>query len=169
MLTLKLLAKLLNILNKDATPAQIAGGMALGFVAGLTPTANLHNLVILILVLMIRVNISSAILAWGFFSAIAYLLDPVSNKIGYALLTAPALSGLWTALYNTPVVPWTNFNNTLVLGSLVLALLLCVPVYFLIKRGVINYRERIMARIQKWKIMQILKASKFYNLYRMYS
>jgi uncharacterized protein (TIGR03546 family) len=170
MIALKFLLKFIQTLNKDASPQQIAGGMALGAIAGLTPLASLHNLVVLILVLMLRVNISSAILSLGVFSTLAYLLDPLFNKIGYLLLVrVEALKPLWTTFYNTPIVPWTRFNNTLTLGSLVFSLLLFWPLYFFLVWGVKTYRERVLAIVQRWKIVQVLKASKLYHLYQSYS
>lgn len=35
------------------------------------------------------------------FIAIAYALDPIFHRVGLAMLTAPALTGMWTGLYNT--------------------------------------------------------------------
>lgn len=170
MITIKLILKLINILNKDASPRQIAGGMALGAIAGLTPTASLHNLVVLVLVLMLKVNVTSAIFSWGLFALFAYALDPLFNKVGYHLLTGvPALTPLWTALYNTPVVPWTRFNNTLVLGSLVCSLLAFWPLYFLLAWAVAKYREKVLVWVNKLKIVQALKASKIFMLYQSYS
>ncbi len=170
MITIKLILKLINILNKDASPRQIAGGMALGAIAGLTPTASLHNVVVLVLVLMLKVNVTSAVFAWGLFSLFAYALDPLFNQVGYSLLTGvPALTPLWTALYNTPIVPWTRFNNTLVLGSLVCALAAFWPLYFLLAWAVAKYREKVLVWVNKLKIVQVLKASKLFALYRSYS
>ena len=170
MLIIKFVLKFLKILNRDATPQQIAGGIALGSIAGITPLANLHNLGVLFLVIIIRVNMSSALLGLALFSAIGYLLDPLSNRIGYALLVeAEFLAPFWTLLYNTPVVPWTAFNDTLVLGSLVVSLVLFAPIYFLLVWAVRKYREKLMAAVTKWKIVTILKSSKLYGLYQTFS
>ena len=168
MLTLKFLLKFIQLLNKDATPQALAGGMAMGSIIGITPKGSLHNLVILLIILMIRVNFSAALLAMAVFALFSYLLDPLFNKIGYILLTNPGLQSLWTTLYNTPVVPWTNFNNTLTLGSLVFALAMFVPLYFFLIWGVKKYRERVLVAVQKWKIVQVLKTSKLYSLYQTY-
>ncbi len=170
MIIVKLILKFIKILNKDASPQQIAGGMALGAIAGITPIASLHNLAVLILVLMLRVNISAAILSVGLFKAFSYILDPLFNKIGYSLLVnAGPLQSLWTTLYNTPIVPWTQFNNTLTMGSLAFSLIVFWPVYFVIVWAVKKYRERVLAMFQKWKITHILKGSKIYHLYKTYS
>ncbi len=42
---------------------------------------------------------------------------------------------MWTAWYNTPLLPYTNFNNTIVLGSVVAWVVLAVPIYFAAKWG----------------------------------
>jgi len=170
MLALKFIFKFIGILNKDASPREIAGGMALGSIAGITPLASLHNLVVLFLVVVIKVNITSAILAVGVFSAVGYLLDPLSNRTGWFLLAGiPALKPFWTALYNTPVVPWTRFNNTLTLGSLVLSLILFLPLYFLLKWAVVQYRARVMAAVKKWRIVTLFTGSKLFGLYKRFS
>lgn len=169
MLIAKMIIKLINILNKDASPREIAGGMALGFIAGMTPLASLHNLVVLFLMIVLRVNITAGIFAVGVFSGVAYIFDPLSNKIGYALLTLPALKAFWTSLYNMPVINWSRFNNTLTLGSLVLSLVLFYPVLIALRWAVVKYREKVMAKIAKWRILTIWKGSSLYNLYSRFS
>lgn len=170
MFTIKFILSFIKSLNADASPRQIAGGMALGSILGITPAMSLHNLIVFVVILMIRVNFSAALFAWGAFALISYILDPLFNRIGYALLVqVPALQPLWTALYNTPAVPWTGFNNTLTLGSLVFALLFFWPLYFFLTWFVTVYRERIMSVVAKWKIVQILKASKLFGLYQSFS
>jgi uncharacterized protein (TIGR03546 family) len=166
MIILRYLAKLLKILRDGATPAQIAGGFALGMIIGLTPVMSLHNLVVLLLLIFLNVNLSMAILSFTFMSGLAYLFDPWFHSIGYFLLVDIAsLNGMWTWLYNVPVLALSRFNNTVVLGSLVVSLILFVPVWLLVKAGVIAYREHIDARMQKWKIVQVVKGSKLYNWY----
>jgi len=169
MLILKMVIKFIGILNKDASPREIAGGMALGFIAGMTPLASLHNLLVLFLVIILRVNITAGIFAVGIFSGVAYLFDPLSNKIGYALLTMPGLKGIWTSLYNMPVINWSRFNNTLTLGSLVLSLVLFYPVLVALRWGVVKYREKVMTAVQKSRLMTIWKGSSLFSLYQRFS
>jgi uncharacterized protein (TIGR03546 family) len=170
MFFLQQLFRLINILNKDATPPAIAGGMALGAVMGITPLLSLHNFVIFIVILMIRVNVTAALFSMGIFTLISYMLDPLFNSIGYALLVeAEGLTPFWTRLYNTPFVPWTQFNNTLTLGSLVFSVAAFWPLYFLLKWGVVKYRSRVMVYLQNTKVVKAIKASKIYMLYSLYS
>ena len=160
MILLKFLMNFIKVLNEEAGPRAIAAGAALGAVIGLTPKGSPHNLVILALFFFLNVNGSAGAFAAAVFTLFAYLGDPLFNKIGYDLLTAGPLRGFWTALYNTPAVPWTRFNNTLVLGSLVSSLILFWPLYFGGTWAVLKYRERVLSAVQKWKIMQAIKASK---------
>jgi uncharacterized protein (TIGR03546 family) len=167
MLALKFVIRFINLLNKDATPPALAGGLALGAIAGITPTASLHNLALLLVVMMIRVNFSGAMLGWAVFSGVGALLDPLSNRIGYALLVeVTPLRPLWTWVYNTPVLPWFRLHNTLTLGSLVLALLLLAPLYLALRWAIIAYRQKVMARVNKWRIVTVLKASNWFSLWR---
>lgn len=165
MLALKILASFFKALNEKASPRAIAGGLALGAIIGLTPKGSFHNAIVVLLIFLLPVNKSASLVSAGLFTLCSYLGDPLFNALGEALLTAPALSPLWTTLYNTPVVPWTRFNNTLVLGSLLFSLLIFYPLFLVTTRFVVAYREKVVAAASKWKIVQILKVSKIYALY----
>jgi len=167
MFIIEFIAKLIKILRSAASPAQIAGGFMLGMVLGLTPLLTLHNLIIFILIIIFNVNIAMAIFSFGIFSGIAYLFDPLFHNLGYYLLVdVTSLHDLWTRLYNIPVIALSRYNNTVVMGSLVTALILMITVYFLTSIGVIQYREKIDSRVQKLKIMQVIKSSSIYNFYQ---
>ena len=167
MLLLKLLQQLFKTLNSDGTPGQVAAGIALGAALGLTPIANLHNLVVLALALLLTVSMGGVFLGWSLFVPVGFALDPLFDRIGSGLLTAPALTPFWTALANTPGVPLTNFQNTVVLGSVVSWVVLWLPIFFLARWLVARYRATIYARLKKMKVFQAIGASKLYNVYRM--
>jgi hypothetical protein len=40
-----------------------------------------------------------------------------------------------------------------------------LPVYFLVKIGVVNYREKIDVKIKNWKVIKYIKATKVYSIY----
>lgn len=166
MFLLKLLGKLIKALSSGQSPAQLAGGFVLGMIVGLTPFWSLHNALVILLIILIRVNISMAIFSALFFGAIAYLLDPLFHSFGYWLLVdVTALQGLWTWFVNQPVLALFNFNNTVVVGSLVISLIMLVPMYFLSRGGVILYREKVHDRLQKLKVIQAVKKSWIYSVY----
>ena len=160
-----MLAKLLKALNAEGSPTQISLGFAAGMIVGLTPLWSLHNLIFLFLVFLLRINLSAFFLSFAVFSGIAYLADPLMDKIGEALLTSPALIGLWTSLYNQDIWRFAHFNNTLTLGSLVSAVVLAIPLVFVSNFLVKNYRAHVLAWVRRTKLMQLIKASRFYRVY----
>ena len=127
---LKLIQSIIKTLHSAGTPGQVAAGMALGSALGLTPLMNIHNLVVISLLVLLNVSFGGGMLGWMLFVPIGFLLDPLFNAIGLQLLTAPSLRPLWTEWTNSPVLPFTNFNNTVVLGSFVAWLVLAVPIFF---------------------------------------
>lgn len=167
MFILEFLAKLFKILRSEVSPSQIAWGMVLGMIIGLTPIWSLHNLILFFLIIILKVNIAMAILSFGIFSGFAYIFDPVFHNLGYYILVdISSLKSLWTTLYNIPVVALSRYNNTVVMGSLTIAILFIFPFYIFSKKFVVVYREKIDPKFQKLKIVQIVKGSKFYSIYQ---
>ncbi len=166
---IRLLLKLLKVLNSEDSPGQVAWAICFAAVMGLTPLASLHNILVLFLVLFLRVNISAFILFSVIFSGVAYLLDPLFHQFGYRLLTASALEGGWTALYNTDLGRLAGLNNTLVVGSLTCSLILWAPIYFMAIWGIEKYRATFLAWVNKVPLIGVLKASKFYRMYTEFS
>ncbi|HEU5168882.1 MAG TPA: TIGR03546 family protein, partial [Gemmatimonadales bacterium] len=135
---------------------------------GLTPLMNLHNLVIFALIVILNVSFGGGMLGWALFVPLGFALDPVFHRIGLALLESPALRPTWQAWYNTPLVPYTNFNNTVVLGSVVGWLGLAIPVFALSRWGVARYRATIGERVRRSRFYRAVTASKLYNVYRLF-
>ncbi len=161
-----MLAKLLKALNSDSAPGQIALAFALALVAGLTPLFSLHNILILFIACIVRINFGAFILGTAFFSGLAYLIDPLAISLGESLLTNADHQIFLTDLYQSDFWRATRFNNTLVLGSLVIAIIAFIPV-LLISRWLISaYRHKLMVWVDKLKITKVLKASKFYKVYQ---
>jgi uncharacterized protein (TIGR03546 family) len=169
MLTLlKLIQSIIKTLHSEGTPGQVAAGMALGAALGLTPLMNVHNLVVFSLLVLFNVSFGGGMLGWALFVPLGFMLDPVFHAIGLGLLEAPSLRGLWTTMFNAPLVPYTNFNNTIVLGSVVGWLALAVPIFFAARWGVARYRATIGQRVQQSKFYKAVTASKAYNFYRLF-
>jgi uncharacterized protein (TIGR03546 family) len=164
---LKLLQSLVKTLHSEGTPHQIAMGVALGAALGLTPIANVHNAVVIVLLIMFNVSFGAGLLGWAVFTPVGFLLDPVFESIGRTLLLdTPALVPLWTTMDHTPLLPFTNFGNTVVLGSVIGWLVLFVPIYLLARFAVLRYRSTLGERIRQWRIVQAVTASKAYNVWR---
>ena len=161
-----LFAKLLKILNSDDSPSQIALAIVLAFMMGLTPLASPHNLLLLLIVLIVRINVSMFLISFGLFTLIAYAFDPLSHQLGLWLLELPSLQTLWTHLYQSSFWRLLGFNNSLILGSLSLSLLLS-PLLFIGSHIIIShYRQRLMQWAEKTRLMIWLKSGNLFNAYQ---
>jgi len=165
---LKLIQSLLGALHSEGTPGQLAAGIALGSILGLTPLVNLHNAVVFAALVLLNVSFAGGMLGWAVFVPIGFLLDPLFDWIGHTLLFTPAFTPFFTSLYNMPIVPLTNFNNTVVLGSLVFAVLFATPLFFAARYGVVRYRATIAERVAQSRWYRAVRTSKLYNVYRMF-
>jgi uncharacterized protein (TIGR03546 family) len=135
-------------------------------IMGLTPLMSLHNILILLIVFLLRVNLSTFFLGWAFFSGVAYVLDPLFDWIGLHVLTFGPLESLWTALYNITLWRIEKFNNSIVMGSLLFSLVLFVPLYLISNFAVRHYRDDLLTWVQRLRIVQALKGSKLYSAYQ---
>ena len=111
------------------SPRLLAFSLALGMVLGLMPKGNLLAVLVSMVLFASRSNLAVAMISALLFSYVGPWADPLTDRLGAALLNWPVLRPTWMWLHSQPLVPWTSFNNTVVLGSLTLGLLLFYPVY----------------------------------------
>ena len=152
-----LLKQVLKILQTDISPNQVAFGAAMGVFLGLVP-GFLMKCVIFVFIMFLSVNVGAAFILSGIFALVGLLTDPVSGKIGYMVLNAGFLVPFWTYLYNLPIVAFTKFNNTVVMGNIILSAILFVPVFFSSKKFILYYRKNWREKVAKWRIVKILTA-----------
>lgn len=158
---MKFFMKLFKALNSAQTPWQVTLAMSLGMVAGLTPVSGIQSIIILLLVFVLNIHLGLFFVASGFFAGIGYIFDPWFEKIGYVVLTSDSLKGLWTIWYNSDLLRMSYFNNSLVMGSTVAALILAVPLYFLLGWMIHRYRDvlsGVLGRYPRLGLFGILKA-----------
>jgi len=167
-LLLKQIFGLIKLLNSETGTNQIAWGVAAGFVLGMSPIFSLQALLIFLLILVFRIQAGAAFITAFFFKFVAYLLDPISAQIGAIVLESPSLRNLFTTMYNMPIVPLTRFNNSIVMGSGVMAILLMPVVYFGSRILVKKYRVQIVQRYQNTAFWKAVQATGFYKWYVKY-
>ena len=149
---LKWIAKLIMAINANGRPGEIGAGIACGFALGLLPLNNLLWVALFVFTLFWKLNLGAEIASIILVKLIAPLFDPLIHGLGYALLTAPSLYGLFTALANAPLLPLTRFNNTIVMGSLAAGIVLWAPFFLLFSRLVVVYRKSVRDRIVNSKV-----------------
>jgi len=154
--------KLFKALNSGQTPWQVTLAIVLGMIMGLTPISGIQTVLIIFLALLVNIHFGLFLVSGTFFAGVGYVFDPLFESLGYALLSLEALEGLWTAMYNSGIMRLTYFNNTIVLGSLVAALALALPLYFILNRTIESSRDKIVIFIGRYPLLAklgILKKS----------
>ena len=66
------------------------------------------------------------------------------------------------------MIPLFNYNNTVVLGSLVGWVVLFVPIFFVARLGVAGYRTHVLPRLLKTRLFKLIRTSKLYNFYQLF-
>ena len=157
-----------KMLNSETGGNQLAAGIAAGFILGMTPALSLQSFLVFLCIFFFRIQAGAAFLAAFFFAFASWLLDPVFHAIGSDVLAQPSLQGLFTVMYNVPLLPLTRFNNTIVMGSAVVTIA-ASPFVFLISRAMINkYRATFVARFKQTKFWKALQATSLYKWYYTY-
>ncbi len=167
-LILKQLFAFIKLLNSDTGTISLAMGLTCGFILGMTPTLSLHSLLIFLVLFFFRIQIGAALLAAFFFKFVAFLLDPAFDAIGSKVLEIESLQAFYTTLYNMPIIPFTRFNNTIVMGSAVITFALSPLVFILSRFLIVKYRQTVLARFKESKAWKAVEATKFYQWYYKY-
>ncbi len=111
------------------TPHQLGLGMAFGIVVGLIPKDSLLPYVIGVIAILSTANL----LSFGIGVIVAHVISPaldhLTHLIGSWFLTFSPLESVWATLSEIPLLGWTRFNNSVVMGTLILGALLAVPTY----------------------------------------
>ncbi len=167
-LILKQFFQFLKLLNSDTGTNQIAAGVAAGFILGMTPVFSLQTLVVFVLIFLFRIQIGAAFATAFFFKFIAFLLDPVFHHVGVAVLSIDNLKPLFTTLFNMPIIPFTRFYNSIVMGSGVVSIVLAPFVYVLAQILVKKYRQQVLEKFKSTKFWKALQATSLYKWYYKY-
>lgn len=154
-------AKILKVLNSQASPWQIGWAVALGLFCGILPFGPL-TLLILLLVCLLTVNLSVYFVVWALTEGLMLLLAQPLEQLTWHYARNDSLLQFLAA---SETAQFLHLHHTLTLGAFVLGLLLLVPLAWLSQLLVRQYRSRVMSSVEKWKLMQMLKASKLYALY----
>jgi uncharacterized protein (TIGR03546 family) len=153
---LKAIAKLILALNGNVKTSQIAAGLAWGVPLGLIPAGNIFWIVLFIVTFFFKHNHWSKI----FFMLIVKLLSPLFiyqlDNFGWFVLHFEKLVPFFTTLYNMPLVPFTKFNNTLVMGGIVGGVILWLPVFIISTILIHAYRNTIAPLIRNSKIVKAI-------------
>ena len=145
------------------SPRRMAAGIALGVAVGLVPKGNLLAVGLMTLMCCVNVNVAAGLLTAVLVSLVSFAGDPLFHGVGRFLLTSDHLQPAWVSLSSQPFVAWTDFNNTVVLGSFVVGVVAIVPIYFLVLPVCRRVVPVISERVQRWRIAQWLTGASIAN------
>ncbi len=112
-------------------PHQLAWAVSLGLLLGVVPHGNLLAFALVILVLSLKINHAMAGLTAVCVTFLAVYLDPYSHEVGTFILTHPQLQQASQTAWSLPFIPWTDLNNTIVMGSFAIGLTSVVPIFLI--------------------------------------
>jgi uncharacterized protein (TIGR03546 family) len=135
----------------------------LGVAVGLVPKGNLLAIGLMTIMCCVNVNVAAGLLTAVLVSLVSFVGDPIFHAVDRFLLTADPLRPAWTWFASLPVARWTEFNNTVVLGSFIVSLLVIIPIYRLTLPVCRRVVPVISERVQRWKIAQWLTGASIAN------
>lgn len=153
---LKKLINLLKAINSNSHPGEIAHAVCLAVFIGFMPKTNALWYILTVLFLFMRINKPSFVLLSVVFSLLAPLADPLFDEIGYTILTLPKLEPFFSTLLNIPFVNFTKINNTIVAGSLAFAVVIYIPLYWIMRGFIKLWRTTLSPAIRKTKLIKFL-------------
>lgn len=112
-------------------PYQLAWAVAFGLLLGIIPHGNLLAIALLVVVLSLRLNHATAGLTAIGVSFAAPKLDPYSHEVGNFVLAHPKVIDVAQTAWALPLVPWTDLNNTIVMGSFLIGLAALLPTFLI--------------------------------------
>ena len=155
MLILMWIRKIYKSLSADASPAAIAFAVLFGLMLGFVPIVSGLGFFLIASLLVIRVQISAALLAMGIGKLLAFAgVARLFNPIGEALMTPDSTHGFWTWFLNLPVVAWLDLHKVAITGGAFLGLLIGGVLFFPIMKFVAGYRRFVHDRLAQNKFFR---------------
>jgi len=157
MFILTFIRKLYKVLSSDSSPSAIAAAVGFGVIAGCVPIVSGLALFMLLLVLVFRVQIASALFAWALtrIAAKAFLAASFES-MGEKLLESAALHGFWPWLLNLPVVAWFGLDRYAILGGAVVGVCLAVVLFVPVRLFILGYRRFAHEKVSQNKFFRWL-------------
>ncbi len=147
---IKYITSFFTTLNKNSHPGEIAHAVSLGTLLAVMPKDNLLWVLLFVIILFVRINKGAFFISLILLGFLAPFCDVLIERIGYWALTLDFMQGAYAYCDTIPFVGWTKFYNTMVMGGLLFGLLIYIPVYFLTRVSLAQYRKFIRPLIEKF-------------------
>ncbi|MFI3257774.1 MAG: TIGR03546 family protein [Spirochaetales bacterium] len=163
------IVRLLKTLNGNGHPGEIAHATSCGLLLGFLPKDNLLWYVIFLLFLFLRINKGAFFLFILLGSFLTMFFDPLFDSIGYTVLKIPDIAPFMASFLNIPFMAFTKLNNSVVVGSLLCALAVYIPLYFFSRGFVYIWRKTLSPMLSNNKLVKwffrVPLVQRLYNAY----
>jgi uncharacterized protein (TIGR03546 family) len=160
----KFIGKFIVALNGNVKKTEIATGIAWGVLLGLVPAGCFYWIVVFVLSFLFRNNFATKLLTMTVLKLLSPFIVFFIDNIGWLVLHMEYFQNLFTTMYNMPFVPFTRFNNTLVMGGLTAGVALWLPVFIVFLPLISLYRKYIAIRVRNSKIIKTIAKSPLLKL-----
>jgi len=146
-----ILFKTLKELNSASSEKMLTLAIIFAIFSGFLPAVSVISILILLVVLIFNIPLGIYLIFTALFSSIAFILDPLFSTIGFSILQLEGLQGIFNAMFNNTLLLWTDFNYTTTMGALVVALTVSIPLYFILNKIFIKYKEAMQQQFENSK------------------
>lgn len=153
---LKALIKFFKALNQNSNPSEIANAVCCGMILGFMPKNNALWYIIAIFCFFLRIQKGSYIISTFLFSLLSPCLDFWFDFFGYFILKLDFMQPVFVALMKIPLIGYTKFYNSIVMGSLLTSLILYIPMFFFVKFLIQLWRSYLVPVVRKTKLVKIV-------------
>jgi len=158
---LKALIKFFKAINKNSHPGEIAHAICCGMLLGFIPKDNALWSILAVCFIFMRIQKGAFVIFTFLFSLLAPFMDPLFDTIGYTVLKLDLLQPVFVFLMKVPLLGYTKFYNSIVMGSLLSGLVLYIPVYWLGRLLVQLWRSKLVPVVRKTKLVKVISKLNF--------
>lgn len=128
---------------------QMAWGVTLGMMIGIVPKESAWCVLVGVVLILFHANLITGLVSAVAFSWIGPLVEPWTHQLGDAILSQAMVQSWLSTIFTLPVVPWLRLENTVVTGSIVVALAAALPLYRISYLLLARYRRTLIATIRR--------------------
>lgn len=166
---LHILFKAFDYVQSRNSPFCLALGAMEGMLLGLTPVPTLQWMVGFLLAISSSGHVGMGLITFSAFGLLFYPLTPFFDALGDQLLNRmPELERVWAWAYHAPLLPYCEFNNTVVLGSFTFCLFLFVPMFAAVYLLFVRFRTSMLRVWLSSPVYRKWNASRLNRLYARY-
>lgn len=148
---------MINAFSSNTDPGAIAHAFACGILLGFMPKGNLLWILLFVFIFFLRIQRATFSITVIVAALFAPLLDNAFDSVGYWMLAKESLIPVYIELLDIPFVRFTKFNNTIVMGSLIIGLACYIPAYAFGRGFVWLWRKYLADAIRRSRVVKLTK------------